>query len=312
MASSSGSGPEWDGISKYLRTSLPAGTASWIDELGTSTQGRRLGASLAIDIKHGALKESLIDEVLGSLSGDSDATVSFTDGLNASGLRHQYLCQSELSAPALDGGRRYVRILEIGQFTEHYGKPFGLSLNVADVNRMRHMFLTQKPGVLSAIRVPWRGALENAWVTSDDQVNELKSQSSQGSLGTRLNNALGFGLDDGWSPNLLPDFVGVVYPSDFDGPCVQPTTFDVNWDVAHQYVSYVKLDGWGRTASCDGIVSGCLERVHSTLPDGLPAEFHALYVGESDPVTIDDAQLLKQAYERFDFDDHAISPGAST
>jgi hypothetical protein len=193
----------------------------------------------------------------------------------------------------------YVRVMEIGHFTQYYGNPFGLTLNPRDLQSMRTMFLSERGLNLGLISNPWCGHLENVWVTSEAQIHETLAREPRTEAGTRVNELLGIGMSDGHSPTGHPEFVAILYPSSFDAPCFQPTTLDSNWDVTHCYVSYHRYDGWGRTCNLTGKPPLCPERVHLSLPDGLNMGFQPMYIGESQPVRVEQVTLIKETFARF-------------
>jgi len=210
-----------------------------------------------------------------------------------------YICTSQLRPNPHDADVTYARVLELGDFIEYYvGR--GYTSSPTQVHRIKTMYFDRVGGVnLGEIEGWWQSRLPSVWVMQFDDLEDLLRGVRGDRRGTVVCDAMGLNIYEGLAPDGRPDLVAVIYPKPFSVGCRQPSTLDAWWiDSGRFYVSYLKVDNWGRTHSVSGTCGSQRERVHSLFKD-LTRGFKTYYIGIATPPVEDRDALLDAAYQRF-------------
>lgn len=281
--------------------------AQWLDRLEQLDCGdaHRLGYCIAIDVTSGALTIEEYAEILDGVNiSETCSRRAFATTPIAESKT--FKCSSRL-AVSTDKAQRCIRVLTLGNFRAFYRTNRTDSPDDLAAIHAEH-FSGPGPRDLAGIKELWSGDEGVVWILPKEDYDALRAGKSGDELATLLNDALGLykdkttlteeqreaGLHD------TREFVGVLYPSGFDG-ARQPTTLDATWNTfGSYYVSAGVDDGWGRTASCSGNASPIRERVHKTF-DGSLADFEGFAIGHVTDRTENRAALLEMADRRLEF-----------
>lgn len=275
----------------------------WVNLLGQTLDGQRLGACIAIDLRYGALTPEVFASILECLDfsreeAQQSSCWAFQDALenHPSNQSHptkgNFVCASRFTA-SISSSDAYVRILDMGDFITYLldtnDNPMS-ALSEDDRARARRMYFGHEYEPWEEIERMWTGSLGRAFITSfADFDNLIKDQIDPGHL---VNDALGLGLSGG------VEFVAVKYPDGINIACYQPTTLDTVWSKKNWYVSYKNNDCWGLTHCCSGDGPPMRERVHRAL-DKVYRGFSGKYVGKPRMyLTEDRHKLLQDAFDR--------------
>jgi len=278
----------------------------WVDLLGQSVDGKRLGACIIIDIRHGALSASTFASILDHLDFSKQGSQksgcwAFHDALQnhpahlANPTDCPFVCASSFSLSYSESSdEEYVRVLDLSDFIVYVldsnDHPFS-ALAQDDRDRARRMYFEGFDSFWEAIEKMWTGGMGRVFVTSSKDLLELLSEDND-DPGRNVNDGLGLGM----TGNL--EFVAVQYAPTLKLTVHQPTTLDGNWSSRNWYVSHKGGDHWGRTHRCSGIGSQARERVHKGLPV-IEEGFSGRYIGAPKrPLAEDRDKLLEDAFDR--------------
>jgi hypothetical protein len=197
-------------------------------------------------------------------------------------------------------------VLTLGNFQHFYRSDRSESPDDLAATHAEH-FSGPGPRDLAGVKEKWSGEEGVVWVLPEEDLDKLRAGKTRDELATALNDALGLykeettlteeerdeGLHD------AREFVGVLYPRNFDGGC-PPTTLDATWkSFGSYYVSAGGDDGWGLTVSCSGDALTIRERVHKTY-DGSLADFVGFAIGHVTERTENRIALLEIADRRLE------------
>lgn len=276
-----------------------------------SPDGQRLIICLLIDLVGETLPIDVAARLMTLPDDTQDVPLEVGSLIENTPNRDELACSS--LPPDTTSRPRYVRVMELSSFITHYaGVGRYLTLNAEDVARVRNEYFADPPArQLGDISVTWSGYNGTVWVMHDDDYREITRPERRSEAATDLNNRLGLGHVYGAGANGQPELVAVRYPSSFEDTfsveCRQPTTCDARWVTPNFYLSFMKLDNWGRTVACSGSEAELRERVHPMLrrlTDGFEIE----NVGIARPPTEDRVTLLAAAFTRLE---HVMQSGGA-
>jgi hypothetical protein len=286
-------------------TSANTTLKEWVAALERTPDGQILAASLAIDLRSGAVEASTLATVLAHMDAhysQDDAVFAFESAGMTAGLQSRIVCGSCFHSSGTTDSQ-YVRVTELGHFVRSHLIPWGFTADPGDIEEVRSIFdrvgtltLNDSMGSLSG-----RKAL--VWVAAQDDVDRELAAGTSRSAGHVLNDALGLGYRRGSGVHGEPEFVAVRYPRDFADRCStdahQPTSLDATWIAGEvYYISTGRNDGWGRTHSCSGTRAPIRERVHMNV-DQIDSSFSATLLGPATPdVQFDPSARMREAYTR--------------
>ena len=275
----------------------------WIDLLGQTLDGQRLGACIVIDVRSGALSSIVFASILDSLDfsqedAQNNACWAFQNaveshpGNQSQPEKGHFACGSSFSVQ-ISTSDVYVRILDLGDFITYLldtnDRPMS-ALSEDDRARARRMYFSREYEPWEEIERMWTGSMGRAFITSLEDLNSLIED--QVDPGYIVNDALGLG----YSGKL--EFVAVKYPDDLKMTCYQPTTLDTVWSNHNWYVSYGSNNCWGLTHRCSGNGQQARERVHRTL-ESVYEGFSGKYIGKPRATLVEDREkLLRDAFDR--------------
>ena len=279
-----------------------------LQALTASAKGKLLATCMAIDIAAGAVSPSRIAEIFNHVAdGPNDICDRLADELKAAeyeGLN----CGSQLESPPLAEDDAYVTVMEISTFIRKHVQPnTGDGVSPEEIERVRKLYFEGDCDLSSLADCNLRPS-NRLWVLSLSQFRQLLDQmnSSVKKDARIFLDALGLSHPRGFGPGNLLHLVAVIHPRGRDCGAKQPTSFDVYWRDTHiQFVSFGKLDGWGRTYSCTGF------RYFESDEEGMPRErvhrdsrgllgFTGQSLGYADRVdNLEQEMILKAALKRF-------------
>ena len=275
----------------------------WVELLGQTQDGQRLGACAVIDFRYGSVTPDVFASILNYLDfskeeAQRDACWAFNDAISnhpdtqRAGGVSPFSCSSCFTGG--DGESVvYVRIMDLGTFIAHVlnsnDQPMS-ALSPDDRARAVRMYFTDEDEPWEEIDKMWTGSMGRVFVAPlDDLLNLLADAADPGNI---VNDALGLGMKG----NL--EFVAVKYPAGFCASYHQPTALDANWSGGNWYISHRNVDSWGRTHRCSGQGAHARERVHLKA-DIICAGFSGKYIGRPvAAVTEDRDGLLNEAFAR--------------
>jgi hypothetical protein len=300
---------EWDELKEYIRMrilphSRAAGRVSnWIDALQSTIDHSLIASCIGVDLLSGAVEAERFARVLDEVNPSiKDPCTAFDDALDRSPDRSYHVCSSKHPRPPIADGDYYVRVLTIAEFITYYAGPvYGFTLDAADVAEVRRRFLgsASPTTTLEDIDRWWEGSLPSVWVTAESDIKKVITTSGSATEPTALLDALGL-PGKAALPGERIEVLTIQYPVGFDRniPCRQPSTLDTRWQLpVGFYISYKRLDGWGRTQSCTGLIPGIRERVHSHFK-GLTSAYCLSSLGFADDPARDRLALQSEAERR--------------
>ncbi len=305
MALSPDSTAVWNSIRSIIAERViplmatPDNGIAWLSALEVAEDGHRLGACIAIDVLAGAIDSLYFSAVLDKIDlVIPDARHSFAKAVGEP-PPDTLICASRFCADHSD--ETYVRVLELSTFIEFYVRPtyYKVPFDPEDVNDVREDFFGGEAGQSwPDLTVEFSGTFGRVFVTSLTDFEAVLNDAAYDRRGTVVNDAFGLNLDTGVGTDNHPEFVAVKYPQAIEETSHQPTTFDVSWVYPGAfYLSFKDLDLWGRTQSCTGKGRQVRERVHKRTVDTM-ARFEGVYIGVSERLSPDRAQLLEEAFVR--------------
>jgi hypothetical protein len=296
--------PTLQGIRDYLQAKLtPYVTRvsdfdQWLDNLFglKNIFGHVLGLNLYIDLKTGALDELEVANVVNLMVKDSDARRSFYGCVEDVSHQSLCICQHRNGQQVIDHDR-YVRIMPFTSMVQYYCRSLTKTYSPeaeAEVERMFYSEDRAERFPLGLLTGRWRGRMDNVWVTSKSDVDEILSLSiAPEKKATCLRTRLGFYEYD------RGRLVFVAYPPDVDFfASFQPTSLDAN-SGCFFFVSKGNLatETWGETCSLNSSFPGMRERVHHGF-QGLTDAFESEIIGYVEPEITDTNHLLHTAWSR--------------
>jgi hypothetical protein len=295
--------PTLQGIKDYLHTVLAPHVTDdnafnlWLDELcqATNTFGQILALNLYIDLTTGAITESGVANVLNKMVYDGDARSSFYQCIEDENNQSSCVCQHSSGQQQL-AGDRYVRVMTYSSMAGYCCKSLTNNNTPEAQAEMEQMFYAEDPdercplGMLSAW---WRGRMENVWVTSKAELDEILGLDIDPKKKASLvRTRLGFyGYDTG-------RLVFVAYPAAAHYEAFQPTSLDANPGCLFFVSKQMQpTDTWGETCSLSSGLEGLKERVHRPF-QGLTDDFETEIIGEVEAQPPDMDHLLTVAWSR--------------
>jgi len=295
--------PTLQGIKDYLHSALAPhvtngyGFNLWLDELfqATNTFGQLLALNLYIDLTTGAITESGVANVLNHMVHHGDARLSFYQCVEDKNNQSSCICQHSSGQQHL-AGDRYVRVMTYTSMAGYCCTSLTKKNTPETQAEIEQMFYDEDHAErcpLSMLTAWWRGRMENVWVTSKADLDEIlnlniDSKKKASLLRTRL----GFyGCDTG-------RLVFVAYPAGAACEAFQPTSLDAN-PGCYFFVSkqMQATDTWGETCSLNSGFDGMKERVHRPF-QGLTDDFETEIIGEVEAQSPDMNHLLTVAWSR--------------
>ncbi len=299
---------QWKDVRKFLKDKVisqmkdQARGNSWLEGLGLSTDGQRLGVCIAIDILSDALEPKIFAEIIERVDlkiGDSQvafarAVEKLTDDRFNSPSKHRREAETE--------GDHYVRVLRMDELIRYYIGPTTIT-PIRKLHQLRHYVKTyfedNEQLTLGEFDRCWCGNRERAWVLEREEYERLRDDAAKAGVGlpTLLMDVLGFG-NLPTIENHLPEVVAVFYPSKIPVHSAQPTAVDAGWiSKGGFYVSYYNEDRWGRTQSSSGKLDPVKERVHPKI-EALTDEYVAVRLGTPVQPTVNTKIILNTAFAR--------------
>jgi hypothetical protein len=300
-----GADATWETVVELLTTrvipfvTVPDLAKSWVDGLSVIPEGERPGVCLAIDLVSDAIAPKVLAEVLDEIPSDfDDSARAFADAVD--GVRHRLscTCASALASPALDHGDSYLRVMEFGVFiTRYLQRAFPhVSADAAGV-KDAYELLSQPEFTLAAIDAWWAGGRDRVWVTLAKPIEDLVDNVSKDVVGGEVCDSLGLMFPGGVGKMGEPVMFAIKYPETFADRCVQPAAFDADWFRPSFFLSFYKVDGWGRTHRYTGAPGSLLERIHRPFK-GLNADFSYFHIGSVAALSPEREALRSAGYKR--------------
>lgn len=272
----------------YLKTRLGSHVADakkdqfndWLNKLAADRLGAVLGYNLYIDLKNNCLDDALVIDVINRMvTSHSHPRDCFCVCLEDEAQQLRYICKHARREQSLEGDR-YIKISSLDSMIEHYfmhalGLPNATSLE--SQTQVLDLFFEPPDGEkmgLGIIEGTIRGRMKNVWVTSKNELDELRDATPPTEFANIVRDRLGFDeLNDG-------KLVGIVYPIDFNrAKAYVPTTLDAH-SGCHFFISFVSgTNDWGLTCGLSSTAIGLKERVHEAF-DGLTDEFESEMIGD--------------------------------
>ncbi len=275
--------------------------SEWLDGLNATPDDQRLAISLAVDLKNGAYSEEtklLIAEILDLLDHSAvDRSAEFGLKLEGHPKRQDLYCTSRFIGP--DSADLYVCVMSLARFITCAGSAFGFTDNVEDKNRLRKRFGAEfRARALAGYGTWWGGENRIVWVTCARRFIENWGEMDPAKRASAIKDALGIATKPHIFVAYPVEYVGVEYPSEFGRPTHQPTALDAWWqDSGQWYLSYGKLDSWGRTRSISGTHEPQVERVHRAFQfEQVGSNYSIWYLGTAVESVQDQKALLRAAY----------------
>lgn len=271
----------------------PGHGEKWIRRLGQTESSQRLGISIAIDIRSGAVASETYAQIIGFINAQvADPTVSFAKSI---GIFRDHKNLTAVAAPC-DGSRdivRYARLLELDTFIRYFLTP-NYGYTAADRREVREVFLREPLAPIDDLGPVWEETNRATWVVDFKELECFLSSSQTSGMATDICNHYGIPI------HRPTELIFVLYPENLEGlTAVKPTALD-NWHFSGEsYVSSVEPDGWGRSVVLSGDGVGFRERVHRPLKF-LPESFSISYIGEARPVVRNSERILQEAYHRLE------------
>jgi hypothetical protein len=275
---------------------------AWLAVASGVPEAIRLGACLAIDLKSGALNPKTVGQVFDLLPlAEPDPVAAFEQAFGLHSLATTLVCSSELHCDYLNPPDHYIRFLTLAEFVTYLvGPTHGVLPDAAGAAWVMKRYFSPGPTGLQTVRQIYAGRKGVVWIASAQEINALVVGRTHDDAATFLNDALGLGK----GPGILgakTELVSIEYPEGFDKAvaCRQPCTFDAWWGCSTWYfLSYGKVDGWGRTRSCSGNADELRERVHGSI-NKLTDEYKASFIGYVTPAIPNRGKLTLAALDRF-------------
>src|SRR5437016_3638149 len=176
----------------------------WIDLLGQTLDGQRLGACIVIDVRSGALSPIVFASILDSLDfsqedAQNNACWAFQNaveshpGNQSQPEKGHFACGSSFNVQ-ISTSDVYVRILDLGDFITYLldtnDRPMS-ALSEDDRARARRMYFSREYEPWEEIERMWTGSMGRAFITSLEDLNSLIED--QVDPGYIVNDALGLG-----------------------------------------------------------------------------------------------------------------------
>jgi len=279
-----------------------AAVTAWFQALRTCEDGERLAVCLAIDLAYEAYTDNavaLLVELLESIDlSATDGREEFGAKLERSLHREDLYCASRfIQGP---DGTEYAHVLRLEKFITCAGSVFGFVDSAEDKNRIRKRFYTPAPLSVGSLDRWWTAEVGIVWVTPVQALIAAMDSTSANQRGSKIKDMLGLIKPAYLGAHHNLEYVALKYPPEFTRPCHQPTTLDAWWrDPGQFYLSFSRLDCWGRTQSCSGKLAPCLERVHRVFEfEDFGSAYSLLYIGTVDSFIEDPDRLLEEAANR--------------
>ncbi|HKR11608.1 MAG TPA: hypothetical protein VJT15_06110 [Pyrinomonadaceae bacterium] len=281
-------------LTPYLTTGV---FAQWLDELFEPTNkfGQVLALNLYIDLKTGAINESAVAKVLNNMVHNGNARTSFYQCVEDENNQPSCLCQ-HLSGQQQPGDDQYVRIMPFSSMVR-FSCPSVTNEYTPEAEReVEENFYAADRAErfpLSLINARWRGRMDNVWVTSKAEFNEiLSSDMTPNEKASRFRTRLGFYEYD------TGRLIYFLYPASFNYDAFQPTSLDANTTCFFFVSKEMQLaDTWGETCSLNPAFAGMKERVHRGF-QGLTDDFETEIIGQVEAESADIDHLLNVAWSR--------------
>jgi hypothetical protein len=295
--------PTLQGIKDYLHTVLtPHVTNSddfnaWLDNLfeATNTFGQLLALNLYIDLRTNAITESGIANVLNNMVYDGDARSSFYQCVEDKNNQPSCICQHSSGKQEL-ASDQYVRVMPYTSMAAYCCISLTKKNTPEAQAEIEQMFYAEDHAErcsLSMLSAWWRGRMENVWVTSKAELDEILDldvdPTEKASL---VRTRLGFyGYDTG-------RLVFIAYPAGAHYEAFQPTSLDANPGCLFFVSKQMQpTDTWGETCSLSSGFEGLKERVHRPF-QGLTDDYETEIIGEVEAQSPDMNHLLTVAWSR--------------
>jgi hypothetical protein len=295
--------------------SNPERVAQWLDDIEPTDTGKLLALCLSMDLHTGLVSVANCTEILERLPATRSGKASrdLVEARRSYEREHppQMRCLNADACWDDDAYKHgFVRVMEIERFARFYDSPrSGRGLSSEEIAEVREEYFG--PGSeedFADITAVWTGRNDRSWILPLPQYREMVEQAleSEGdSEGTGLADmfldSLGLSMPDGRGrANGGPDLVAVIYaPGCRTLECRQPTALDATWEEEEVFfVSYGRLDGWGRTHSLYGQREGRRERIHGPFAP-LTSAFRGEYIGEATKPTLSMEHVLKEVARRY-------------
>jgi hypothetical protein len=258
----------WGEVWNYLLSTLdklsPPGKQN-LRALATTPKGKLCATCLAIDLRAGAIRTPEVIEIIESVMG-GDICSGIAKVLSEEKYHHLNCC-SLLESPAPKGNDAYVTVMEIATFINKFVKPnTGEGFSPEEVKKILDTYFDDE-GDLSALTKCDLRPSGRLWVLPRSEYSQLLARANRGDTARVFLDALGLTLKSGHGVNGLPFLVAILHPEDHDCGAKQPTSWDAWWANTHiQFISFRRVDGWGRTFSCTGV------RYFDANDEGMPRE----------------------------------------
>jgi hypothetical protein len=262
----------------------PAAVGRWFDSLESSPDGRRLAISLAIDLVVGAYRKDaqvMLGQILDRVDhAAAEGSIEFGRQLHEHPHRQDLYCASTI--PTTDVGTGYASVITLVKFIACAGFAFGFADTSEDKALLRKRYgggSQARP--LRGYETWWTAENQIVWITCARRFFEKWRACDNEKRASEVKDALGLPTPPYVKNGIPLEYVAVCYPAGFDRPAHQPTALDAWWlDSGQWYLSYAKLDGWGRSQSISGTHESQVERVHRAHPfEQVGSDYSLWYLG---------------------------------
>ena len=295
--------PTLQDIQHYLHTKLTpfvttgADLDQWLADLfeAPNTFGQLLGMNLYIDLKTEAIEERDVAKILNKMIRDRDPRSSFYRCIEDVNNQSSCLCQHRSGQQNMDADQ-YVRVMPFTSMARYCCESLTKTNTPEAQAEIEEMFYADDPderAPLGLLRALWRGRMDNVWVTSKVELDQVLSLSiGSEKKASQLRTRLGFYEYD------TGRLVFVAYPPSSNYAAFQPTSLDAN-STCFFFVSKQRQpnDTWGETCSLNPTLPGMKERVHRGF-QGLTDDFESEIIGTVEPSEADLNHLLSVAWSR--------------
>ncbi len=187
----------------------------------------------------------------------------------------------------------FIRIMELPTFINHYLRnTYWIPDNYMGEQQALEMFFhtpnNEPKNNFEDIKVSFRGAHENVWVTDLSTIKEFKTFDPD-RFSDMICQSLGIITSKG------KKIIYIRYPESFKMVSFhKPTQLDAHYRYSDYYLSIESKDYWGRTCPLDKNGKSIKESVHRSLENGLNEEFEGYLLGETSKSINNSKHILLQ------------------
>jgi hypothetical protein len=297
----------WGEVWSYLLSTLAnlsEGGKQKLRALAMTPKGKLCATCLAIDLRSGAIRTQEVSEIFENVRGD-DVCSGIAKALSEEKYDN-LICCSLLESPVPKANDAYVTVMEIATFIYKFVRPnTGEGFAPEEVKKILDTYFDDEGDLSALIKCDLQPS-GRLWVLPRSEYSDLLERANRGKSARVFLDALGLTLKSGHGVNGLPFLVAILHPEGHDCGAKQPTSWDVWWANTHiQFISFRRVDGWGRTFSCTGM------RYFESNDEGMPRErvhrdshslsgFTGRIIGGSPPVEpVSQDEVFRAALKRF-------------